>query len=109
MESRRLLDRDPHSGITEYYHFDPETQGFVIEYEQDVEGIIEMNKWAANKASDGWKGEFHHVACIPLTIMMKLAEQGIVTVAGQVLDQKRYKAWLNDPANAHFRVKRGRV
>ena len=108
MDTRRLLDHDTNTGITEWYHFDPETQGFLIEYEQDVEGILELNKAVVND-NVGWKGEFHHVACIPLTIMMTLAEQGIVTVAGQVLDQKRYKAWLNDSANAHFRVKRGRV
>jgi hypothetical protein len=108
MEKPRLLDHDPLTGISEYYHFDPDTQGFVVETRQDVSGIIEMNKAVVND-NTGWKGDLHHVAHIPLSILMQLAQQGIVTVAGQILDEKRYRAWLNDSANDAFRVKRGRV
>ena len=108
MNTPRLLGHDPDSGITEYYHFDPETQGFLTETRQDITQIIELNKAVVND-NTGWKGDLHHVAHIPLSILMQLAQQGIVSVAGQILDDKRYRAWLNDPANDAFRVKRGRI
>ena len=108
MERRRLLDHDAQSGLTEWYHYDPDTEGFVIETTQDIEGIIELNKAVVND-NNGWKGDLHHVAHIPLSILMQLAQQGILTVAGQILDEKKYRAWLNDPSNSAFRVKRGRI
>jgi hypothetical protein len=109
MRTTRLLDHDESTGLTEYYHFDPQTNGFVIETKQEVSDIIELNKWAANNARSDWKGEMHHVARIPNVVLLDLAAQGIMTPGGVILDQKRYKAWINDPANEGFRVKRGRV
>lgn len=108
MEAPRLLDDDPLTGLKQYYHFDPETQGFVLETRQDIEGIIELNKAVTNDQS-GWGGELHHVAHFPLTILMQLAQDGILGFGGEIIDLKRYKRWLNDPANAHFRIKKGRV
>lgn len=104
----RLLDHDPLTGTTEYYHFDPVTHGFTLETRQDISGIIEMNKAVANDNA-GWKGDLHHVAHIPLVVMMDLAKQGIMTAAGKILDEPRFRAWLNNSDNAAFRVKRGRV
>lgn len=108
MTAPRLLDRDPLTGITEYYHFDPDTNGFVIETQQDITNIIELNKAVVNDNA-GWRGEFHHVAHIPLSILMDLAQKQIVTTGGQILDEKKFRAWINDSANSAFRVKRGRV
>lgn len=107
MRTTRLLDRKE-DGTEEYYHFDPLTNGFVVETRQDISGILELNKTIANDNTGKW-GEFTHVAHIPLTIVMELAKQGIMTPAGRILDDKKYRAWLNDPSNSHFRVKHGRV
>jgi len=109
MRTTSVLDHDEQSKTTEYYHFDPTDHSFMIETRQDISGLIEMNKAVVNNARGDWKGEFHHVARIPNVILMDLAQQGIVTPAGKVLDEKRYKAWLNDPANSAFRVKGGKV
>jgi hypothetical protein len=109
VQTKRLLDSDPLTGIVEYYYADPVTGGYIIETQQDIEHIIELNKAVVNDNDTGWKGEWHHVAHIPLSILMKLAQDGIVTTGGEVLDEKRYRSWLNDPENQHFRVKRGRV
>ncbi len=109
MPQPRLLDHDSLTGITEFYHFDPHTGGYVIETQQDIEHVIELNKAVVNDNDTGWKGEWHHVAHIPLSILMKLAEAQIMTTGGEILDEKRYRAWLNAPENSHFRVKRGRV
>lgn len=108
MTKPRLLDHDADSKTTEFYHFDPETQGFVIETRQDISDLIELNKAVVND-NDGWKGDLHHVAHIPLVVLADLAKQGIVTTGGQILDDARFRRWLNDRDNQVFRVKRGRV
>lgn len=108
MRTTRLLDHDTDTGITEYYHFDPQTNGFTIEAKQDVSALIELNKAIAND-NTGWKGDVHHVASFPLTIVMELAKQGIMTPAGRILDDARYRRWLNEPENRVWRVKHGRV
>jgi hypothetical protein len=109
MRTTRVLDHDETTGITELYHFDPVTHGFTIETQQDISGLIELNKTIANDARGDWKGDLHHVAHIPLVVLMDLAQKNIVTPAGQVLDEKKFRAWLNSPENSHFRVKHGRV
>ena len=105
----RLFDYDPLTGITEFYHFDPVTHGFVIETQQDISGLIELNKTVANDARGDWKGDLHHVASFPLTIVMELAKQGIMTAGGNILDDKKFRQWLNSPENAVWRVKGGKV
>jgi hypothetical protein len=108
----RLLDHDPDSGITEYYHFDAETGGFGIEARQNVSSIIEVNKAAWNDTETHTpyrEGLGARVASVPLVVMMQLAKSGIITAAGRVLDDKKYRAWLNDPENRFFRTRAGRV
>lgn len=107
MRTTRLLDQKD-DGTTEYYHFDPVSQGFTIETQQDISGIIELNKAVANDATGKWR-EVTHVAHIPLVILMDLAKTGICTPAGRILDDKKFRAWLNDPSNRHFRVRHGKV
>lgn len=100
---RRLLSQNPDTGISNYFHWDPTTDGFTVESVQDVGLIVEDNKVRANMAPSGWKGEWHHVAEIPLLVLEILRKQHVLD------DPKKLKAWLNDSANAAFRVKRGRV
>ena len=104
----RLFDHDETTGITELYHFDPDTGGFAIESVQDIQSTLDLNKAIANDNTGKW-GELAHVAHIPLVILMDLAAKGIMTAAGRVLDDKKFRAWLNDPENRSFRVKHGRV
>lgn len=108
MRTTRLLDRDDATGTTEYYHFDPQTHGFTIERRQDVTALVEANKAIANDNA-GWKGDLHHVASFPLTIVMDLAQQGIMSPAGAILDDARFRRWLNAPENRVWRVKYGQV
>jgi len=104
----RLLGHDQQTGLTEYYHFDPVTNGFTLETRQDVGDMIELCKAMANESS-GWKGDMHHVAFLPLVILMALDKQGIVSAGGRILDPPRFRAWLNDRDNKAFRMKMGRV
>ena len=106
----RLCDHDPLTGLTEYYYYDPDTEGFSIETRQDVEAIVETNKalWNAREKHTPY-GEMTRIASVPWTIILELSKQGIVSPTGTILDDARYRAWLNDRDNRVFRVRPGRV
>ena len=99
---RRLLDYDPETGDTVWFHSDVDGQKYVVERVSDVEPLIEFNKAAINKDHGRW-GDGKVVAQFPMTIYAELL------TSGKIHDQKAMKAWLNDSDNAHFRVRPGRV
>lgn len=106
----RLFDYDEFSGVTELFIYDPDTEGFTIQTQQDVEPLIERNKALWNeKEKHSRYGELAHIASIPPVILMDLAQKGILTVGGKILDDKRYRAFLNDSDNRCFRTRPGRV
>ena len=108
--NRRLFDHDEFSGITEWYMYDDETDGFIIESVQDVEPLVELNKSLYNDTEKHTKyGEWTRIASIPPVIVMELAKQGILSPAGAILDDKRYRKWLNDSDNRCFRTRAGKV
>lgn len=107
MGARRLLDHDAATGITEYYHGD-DVGGFTIETTQDVTNLVETNRFLRNNTS-GFKNDLVQVASIPNVVLMDLAAKGILTHAGKILDDKKYRAWLNDSENQAFRTRPGRV
>jgi phage-related protein len=104
MSESRLFDYDEYTGIKKVWHYDEEKDQATIETLQDVKPIIEMNKMDLTQSdNNGWKGEFHHVARIPLSVYYDLKAQG-------KLDDEAYmKRWLNDSENRFFRVKEGKV
>ena len=112
VKDARLFDHDAQSGITEYFHYDPDTDGFAIESRQDVTALVETNKalWNDTEKStrygDGIGGR---VASIPNVVLMELSKQGIVSASGVILDEKRMKRWLNDSSNRCFRTRPGTV
>lgn len=103
----RFFDADPLTGAVEYYHYDLETKGFFIERRMDVEPLIEVNKALSNDAAEHWRGDMHHVASLPDVIVHQLMQQGILAGPGKVLDETRFRAWLNDRDNRAFRTKPG--
>ena len=102
---RRVLDRDPLSGVTRYWSWDPEQQASVIETVHDVTPILEHNKALQARTDEraGWKGNWHRVAAIPLSLYFALKQKGITK------DRKALRKWLNDPDNRLFRTRTGRV
>jgi hypothetical protein len=86
--------------------------GLVITTTQDVTEIIEQNKsdYAQMDERSRWSGEVfgNHIARIPLSVFQELNQQGICQ-GFAVLDQKKFKAFLNNPDNRHFRTRPGRV
>lgn len=108
----RLLEYDPVTRTKSLFHFNESDNSFIVEDVQDVEAIVEANKreYAGvderarfTRAGKDFAGLGTRVANIPLSVLMELEKKGITK------SQKRFKAWLNNPANRHFRTRPGRV
>lgn len=83
--------------------------GYVIETKQDITGIIEGNKAQFNAIDEKAKwGEWTKVASIPNVVVDELNKQGIMR-GYAVLDEKRFRIFLNDPDNRFFRTRPGQV
>lgn len=81
----------------------------VVKSEANLTPILEANKAAYNATDERAKwGELSRVAEIPFVVIEDLNRQGIMR-GFAVLDQKRMKAWLNNPDNKFFRTRPGRV
>ena len=115
--NKRLLDRDPLTGITQWYEYRPVDDTCLIHSVQDVEPIIEFCKGHYNQFDEraSWghplrpsQETFHHVGVIPAVIlddMPTAMREGIM----QGKDLKAWKRWLNDSDNKMFRTRPGRV
>ena len=76
MSMKRVLDYDPATGITQWFHFDEITGDIGLETKQDVTAVIEGTKGEFNPVDERapWKGDVHKVASIPMTIYHELAK-----------------------------------
>lgn len=104
--NKRRLSSDPLSGTTTWHEWDESSQSSLITTTQDVTSIVEANKALYNDTDErqGYGGDgLHKVASIPLSVLADLRARGIAQ------DQKKMKAWINDPANRFFRTRPGRV
>lgn len=82
---------------------------YVIETSQDITGIIESNKAQFNSIDEKAKwGEWTKVASIPNSVIDDLNKQGIMR-GFAVLDEKRFRAFLNNPDNRFFRTRPGQL
>jgi len=99
-----LISENKGIGQQQIWHEDDEGN-VTIQTVQDVTDIVEANKAVYNQIDEraNWKGDMHRVGSIPMSIFYDLQRQGILQ------DEKRLKAWLNDPANQVFRTRPGRV
>jgi len=86
--------------------------GIVIETRQDISDILEQNKKEYNSFDERARWSDHmfgnKVASIPLTVIDDLNAKGIMR-GFAVLDEKRFKAWLNERDNRVFRTRTGVV
>ena len=96
------LSADPALGKVVKFH-DLNDGRFAVETLYDVEKIKDEATRVRNDSPKNWHGLSHLVAQIPMPLYQQLRQQGIVQ------DPKRFKAWLNNPDNAIFRTKHGRV
>lgn len=86
--------------------------GIIIETRQDITDILEQNKKEYNSYDEKarWSDELfgNKIASIPLTVIDDLNAKGIMR-GFAVLDEKRFKAWLNERDNRVFRTRTGVV
>ena len=84
--------------------------GLIIQTVQDVSGIVEANKKEFNKYDERakWSDDPYgnKVASIPLTVIDDLNKLGIMRWF-TVLDEKRFRHWLNQRDNQAFRTRPG--
>ena len=82
----------------------------IAEQSQDVSALVEQNKKEYNESDSKWSDQLfgNEVASIPFIAIDKLNKLGIMK-GFDVLDQKRFFAWLNDRDNVAFRTKRGNL
>ena len=106
MQTKRVLDYDPATGITQWFHYDEATGDMGLETEQDVTSVIESTKGAFNPVDEraSWKGDVHKVASIPMTIYHELAK-----ISNNFKDQRVIRKWLNDKDNRVFRTRPGKL
>ena len=103
---KRILDYDPDTKTTQWFHYDEATDQYGLETVQDVGAIVEANKGQFNQVDEraNWKGDQHHIDSIPLSIYHELAK-----ISNNFKDQRVIKKWLNDPDNRVFRTRPGRI
>ena len=86
--------------------------GIIIQTKQDITDIIEQNKKEYNSYDEKarWSDELfgNKIASIPFTVIDELNKQGIMR-GFAVLDEKRFRAWLNERDNRVFRTRTGVV
>jgi len=99
----RLFDYDPKLKRQVWVMDNPDgSQTWRTDYE--VDPTIDINTAQRNLAQPGWKGDYHHVASIPLNVFHdQLAE------ASRQNDQQYISKWLNDSDNRAWRTKEGNL
>jgi hypothetical protein len=99
----RIISVDQATGAQTKMHV-LDGDDIVIENTMDVAPLLELNKAKYNQTDERARwGEWAQVASIDLVTWFDLKKKGILD------DQKRLKAWLNDPANMAYRTRPGRV
>lgn len=69
--TERLLDFDPMTGLKTFHDYDETTETTIIRYEQDVEPILDANKWDQNHADRKMGDGLVHVARVPVGIQLE--------------------------------------
>lgn len=100
--SKKFVEYDPLTGVTNYFHSMGDGT-YVSEDVVDIEPTKDMNRKLFNDAPKRWKDTNNHIASIPLPIYFDLKRKGVVA------DRKAFLKWLQDPDNAVFRTRPGRL
>lgn len=112
------LDADFQRRLRETFHDEGDGK-FGIHREQDVEPVLDYAA-AQRELQEGHRwGDGKMVATIPDTIVERMMRDprihpkdelaGIMSRGYKIIDEKRWKAWLNDSENSLFRTFKGEV
>jgi len=98
-----LFDYDVQSGRQVWaLHNDDGSTTFRTDY--PVQPTIDINTAQRNLSQDNWKGDYHHIASVPLNLYH---EQ--LAPASMQGDEKYLSNWLNNSDNSAWRTKSGSV
>lgn len=104
---KRVLSRDPITGITTWHEYDSLTKKVTLHETQDVSGIVELNK-ASQKEGFDKRRDMWPAARVPMVILLQWAREAGVDfnskAFGEVVKKK-----LNDPDNRAFRTQNFRL
>ena len=79
--TKRVLDYNPHTGMTTYFDYDHATGSTLVGYEQDISPILERNKILQNEdryTKEGMKNDWWHYASYPAIVIEKwMKEYGV--------------------------------
>ena len=96
--------------VTTNWHLDRNEKKVVVERCQDIETILDRNKYLQNEAQT-WAGDWHHIGTIPNVIIEKwMTEEGVNILKmpsdewGQFIKRK-----LRDPENMWLRTTNRRI
>lgn len=98
-----LFDHDVRSGRQVWY-LTNDDGSITWRTDYPVQPTIDINTAQRNLAQDNWKGDYHHVASIPLNIY-----HDQLAAASQQGDDGYISKWLNDGDNRAWRTKDGTV
>lgn len=101
-----LIEWDAATGRSVWRTYD-ERGNVVLRTDTPVAATIDNNTAVRNATPDGWKGDYHRIASVPMQLLYddnlglnKAVLQG---------DDKYVSRWLNDADNRAWRTKDGRV
>lgn len=97
--TKRLIDRDPITGVECWYEYQPSTDSATISHVQDVSMILDRNKIAANdddKTKRGFKNDWWKYADIPAGVWLKWKLEKGVDIFNRGHKKELFKL-LNDP------------
>lgn len=100
----RLLGYDPLTGMSEYFIGSEDGKSFHIDYRQDCETILELNKAKQSMGREYYAGkkddtgiDMWKVASIPVSVQMKwLVEEGIDILNPEHIDAVKKKLNSNE-------------
>lgn len=93
---------DPVKQILHTDDADPTRRG-AIEIVQDVDTALRAARAARDRGADSKSGGFRAMAEIPMVVYLQAQREGWAE------DSKKWRQWLNDPANRGLRIHPGRA
>lgn len=98
-----LFDYDYRTGRSVWSYFDGQKTVFRTDY--PVDNLISKNEAVRTSAEKAWKGDWHHVASVPLNVFH---DSGLAE-AQQQGDDKFAARFLNDSDNRAWRTREGNL
>ena len=96
--------------VTTNWHLDRNEKKVVVERCQDIETILDRNKYLQNEAQT-WAGDWHHIGSIPNVVIEKWMNDEGVNILKMPADEwgQFIKRKLRDPENMWLRTTNRRI